>query len=146
MNFLTLRWPGLEIRIHGMERRGRRAKDWRALSRIVEAYWFWMAWSRSNIHPAHKRGELGDPPLQALLRELAAFNNGLCVITTRLPVADIADHERASAPRRELEHLSSDAGARLLRAPGVKDMRRSCETPAMNSTATVSRWRCWAAS
>jgi len=28
---------------------------------------------------------------QALLRELAAFNTGLCVITTRLPVADLAN-------------------------------------------------------
>ena len=42
------------------------------------------------------------------------------MITTRLPVADIADHERTSALRRDLEHLSSDAGAKLLRALGVK--------------------------
>ena len=61
-----------------------------------------------------------DPSLQALLRELAAFNSGLCVITTRLPIADVADHERTSAPRRDLEQLSSDAGAKLLRALGVK--------------------------
>src|SRR4029077_16362984 len=47
------------------------------------------------------------------------FNKGLCAITTRLPVADLADHEGSSAPRRELEHLSSDAGAKLLRALGV---------------------------
>ena len=39
--------------------------------------------------------------------------------TTRTPVADIADHERSSAPRRSLEQLSSDAGAKLLRALGV---------------------------
>ena len=45
---------------------------------------------------------------------------GLCVITTRLPIVDIADYERTSAPRRELEHLSSDAGGKLLRALGVK--------------------------
>jgi hypothetical protein len=63
---------------------------------------------------------LRDPSPQALLRELAAFNTGLCVITTRLPVADFADHEGSSAPRRELEHLSSDSGAKLLRALGVK--------------------------
>jgi tetratricopeptide (TPR) repeat protein len=61
-----------------------------------------------------------DPSLQALLRELAAFNTGLCVITTRLPIADIADHEHTSAPRRDLEQLSSDAGAKLLRGLGVK--------------------------
>ena len=42
------------------------------------------------------------------------------MITTRLPVADIADHERTSAPRRDLEHLSSDAGANLLRALGAR--------------------------
>jgi hypothetical protein len=70
--------------------------------------------------PGPQEGRIRDPSLQALLRELAAFNEGLCVITTRVPVADIADHERASAPRRDLEHLSSDAGARLLRALGVQ--------------------------
>ena len=70
--------------------------------------------------PGSQEGRLREPSLQALLKELAAFNTGLCVITTRLPVADIADHERTSAPRRDLEHLSSDAGANLLRALGVR--------------------------
>ena len=70
--------------------------------------------------PGQQEGRLREPSLQALMRELAAFNTGLCVITTRTPVADIADHERTSALRRELEQLSSDAGAKLLRALGVK--------------------------
>ncbi len=70
--------------------------------------------------PGPQEGRLRDPSLQALLRELAAFNSGLCVITTRLPIADIADHEHTSAPRRDLEELSSDAGAKLLRALSVK--------------------------
>ena len=70
--------------------------------------------------PGPQEGRLREPSLQALLRELAALNTGLCVITTRIPVADIADHERASAPRRDLEQLSSDAGAKLLRALGVE--------------------------
>ena len=70
--------------------------------------------------PGPQEGRLREPSLQALLRELAAFNAGLCVITTRMPVADIADHERTSALRRDLEQLSSDAGAKLLRALGVK--------------------------
>jgi serine/threonine protein kinase len=69
--------------------------------------------------PGSQEGRVREPSLQALLRELAAFNRGLCVITTRLPVTDIADHERTSAPRRDLEQLSSDAGAKLLRALGV---------------------------
>jgi len=70
--------------------------------------------------PGPQEGRVREPSLQALLRELAAFNTGLCVITTRTPVADIADHERTSAIRRDLEQLSSDAGAKLLRSLGVK--------------------------
>src|SRR6201997_747263 len=70
--------------------------------------------------PGPQEGRLRDPALQALLRELAAFNKGLCVVTTRTPVADIADHERTSAWRCNLEQLSSDSGAKLLRALGVK--------------------------
>jgi len=69
--------------------------------------------------PGPQEGRLREPSLQALLRELAAFNTGLCVITTRTPVADIADYERTSALRRELDQLSSEAGAKLLRALGV---------------------------
>jgi len=70
--------------------------------------------------PGPQEGRLREPSLQALLRELAAFNTGLCVITTRTPVADIADYERSSALRRELEQLSSGAGAKVLRALDVE--------------------------
>jgi hypothetical protein len=70
--------------------------------------------------PGPQEGRLREPSLQVLLRELAAFNPGLCVITTRTPVADIADSESSSALRRNLDQLSSDAGAHLLRALGVK--------------------------
>jgi hypothetical protein len=70
--------------------------------------------------PGPQEGRLREPALQALLRELAAFNTGLCVITTRLPVDDLADHAGASALHRDLEQLSSEAGAKLLQALGVK--------------------------
>src|SRR5262249_32540283 len=70
--------------------------------------------------PGPQKGRLREPSVQALLRELAAFNKGLCVIATRTPIADIADYERTSALRRNLEELSSDAGAKLLRALGEK--------------------------
>ena len=70
--------------------------------------------------PGPQEGRVREPSLQALLRELSAFNSGLCVITTRLPVPDVADHEGTSALHRNLEQLSSDAGAKLLRALGVK--------------------------
>jgi tetratricopeptide (TPR) repeat protein len=81
--------------------------------------------------PGPQEGRLREPSLQALLRELAAFNSGLCVITTRTPVADIADYERSAALRRDLEQISSEAGANLLRALGVKgqepELRRASE-------------------
>jgi len=70
--------------------------------------------------PGPQEGRLREPALQALLRELAAFNHGLCVVTTRLAVADLAEYEAASAPRRDLEQLSPEAGAQLLRGLGVK--------------------------
>jgi hypothetical protein len=83
---------------------------------------FWIERGQRRI------GRLREPSLQALLRELAAFNAGLCVITTRLAVADLADHEGISAPRRELEQLSSDAGAKLLRGLGVKGAEADLRT------------------
>src|ERR1700722_3201237 len=55
MNFLMRLSTGLETQIHGSERRGRKAKDWRSSSRIGEPYWFWMAWSRSKIRLVHKK-------------------------------------------------------------------------------------------
>src|SRR5271165_2520117 len=55
MNFLMRLSLGLEIQIHGSERRGRKARDSRSSSRIVEPYWFWMVWSRSNIRLVHKK-------------------------------------------------------------------------------------------
>jgi serine/threonine protein kinase len=81
--------------------------------------------------PGPQEGRLRDPSLQALLRELAAFNVGLCVITTRLAVADLAQHEGSSVLRLDLEHLSKAAGEKLLRALDVKgpesELRRASE-------------------
>src|ERR1700758_1041158 len=49
MNFLMRLSTGLEIQIHGWERAGKKAKDWRSSLRIDEPCLFWMAWSRSKI-------------------------------------------------------------------------------------------------
>ena len=89
--------------------------------------------------PGAQEGRLREPSLQALLRELAAFNTGLCVITTRLPVADLGDHERTSALRRDLDQLTNDAGANLLRALGVTgDETGVHEEPATSSADIAS--------
>jgi predicted ATPase len=70
--------------------------------------------------PGRQDGLLKDPALQALLRDLASANTGLCVISTRLPITDLEDFEGSTVKRIELEHLSPDAGAELLRSQGVK--------------------------
>jgi hypothetical protein len=96
--------------------------------------------------PGPQEGRLRDPALQALLRELAAFNQGVCVITTRTPIADIADHERTSAPRRDLEQLSSDAGGRSCSERWVLEgMNKNYEQPAKRLMAIALPSRCWAA-
>src|SRR5271157_3545302 len=62
MNFLMRLSLGLEIQIHGSERRGRKARDSRSSSRIVEPYWFWMGWSRSKIRLVLKKDGYVSPP------------------------------------------------------------------------------------
>ena len=137
MNFLTLLSLGLEIQIHGI------GTAWEKGERLTKL----VAHRRTLLvldgleplqnPPGPQEGRVREPSLQALLRELAAFNTGLCVITTRTPVADIADHEGHSALRRDLEHLSNDAGAKLLQALGVKGDEETCEAPATSSVAIV---------
>lgn len=63
-------------------------------------------------------GKLKDPGLAALLKGLAFANPGLCLVTTRLPLTDLADL-RATAPQYDLEALSVAAAIDLLRRLGV---------------------------
>ena len=139
MNSLMLLSLGLGIPIHESERRGRKARDSRSSPPIVERSLVLDGLEPLQNPPGPQEGRLREPSLQALLRELAAFNKGLCVITTRTPVADIADHEGSSALSRNLEQLSNDAGAKLLRALGVRGHENGAsELPARSSLATVS--------
>jgi tetratricopeptide (TPR) repeat protein len=70
--------------------------------------------------PGPQEGRLKDAALQALLVELAAQQGGLCVISTRERVGDLVEFENATVAQHELEHLSPQAGAQLLRALQVK--------------------------
>ena len=63
-------------------------------------------------------GRLRDPGLTALLKALAAGSQGLCVVTTRERIADLEG--LPTAPQEDLESLSSEAGAELLKTLGVK--------------------------
>jgi tetratricopeptide (TPR) repeat protein len=59
-------------------------------------------------------GRLKDPGLAALLKGLAAGNPGLCVVTTRERIADL-EGSPTTAPQDDLEALSPEAGAELLK-------------------------------
>jgi len=69
--------------------------------------------------PGPNQGRLKDQALQSLLRELTANNNGLCIISTREDVTDLGSFENNTVVQIHLDHLSSCAGAELLRAQGV---------------------------
>ncbi len=75
-------------------------------------------------------GRLKDPGLAALLKGLAAGNPGLCVVTTRERIADLAGSP-TTAPQISLEELEVDAAVALLRKLGVdgsaKEMTATAE-------------------
>jgi tetratricopeptide (TPR) repeat protein len=70
--------------------------------------------------PGVQPGKLNDPALQTLVKGLAAQNKGLCLITTRITVADLEGLGGDEVRVKDLSHLSPETGAALLRARGAK--------------------------
>ncbi len=77
--------------------------------------------------PGIEYGKLKDAALQAVVKELGAQNEGLCVITTRIPVADLEGFAGDKVQMHGLDHLSVEAGAELLMSRGVKGPREELE-------------------
>ncbi|HEU4889050.1 MAG TPA: toll/interleukin-1 receptor domain-containing protein [Thermoanaerobaculia bacterium] len=73
-------------------------------------------------HPLHSR--LKDPGLQTLISRLSAYNRGLAVITTRVPLPELAGGIATVTPEIELRPLTDEAGAALLAKLGVKGSAR----------------------
>ena len=69
--------------------------------------------------PGPLAGQITDQALEALVRGLAQKNAGLCVITTRVPVWDLAGFFGKTAVEWPLEKLTGEAGAELLHSLGV---------------------------
>ncbi len=65
-------------------------------------------------------GKLKDQGMRAFLREIAGGFNGLCLVTSREELTDLADKKDYTVKELELEHLSREAGAELLKCLGVK--------------------------
>src|SRR5215469_11157756 len=76
-NFLTLRWVGLEIQIHGLEHRGRRARGSRNSWHNVGPCWFLTAWSRSKIRLVHKKDGYGSLPYRRFCANSLRLIRGL---------------------------------------------------------------------
>ena len=65
-------------------------------------------------------GQLKEPSLRSLLRTLGRQNRGLCILSTRLAVADLEEFEGTTMRRLNLDNLSLEAGAAYLKALGVE--------------------------
>lgn len=81
--------------------------------------------------PGPMGGQLRSPGVQSLLKQLARRANttehlGLCLVTTREPLTDLADFQRhpdaawGSVLRVDLGNLTEEAGAALLHQAGAK--------------------------
>lgn len=70
--------------------------------------------------PGPQERRLKDVALHALLVELAAGQRGLCIISTRERVGDLVEFENNTVIQHDLDYLSPQAGAQVLRALNVK--------------------------
>lgn len=68
-----------------------------------------------------KDGSLNEE-MQVLIRELAAQNSGLCIITTRQPIKEIGGFQHQTVLLMDLKSLTKEAGVELLINYGVKGL------------------------
>jgi hypothetical protein len=69
--------------------------------------------------PGVQEGKLKDPALEALLKDLGGQNSGLCIISTRIALTDLAGLAGRRVQSRALDQLSPEAAAELLKARGA---------------------------
>lgn len=79
--------------------------------------------------PGDYGGEFKDPAMKALLRGLALGNPGLCILTSRTDITDIADFERSGGAclRHLLFALDRNTARLLLRELGVQGPDRELD-------------------
>jgi transcriptional regulator with XRE-family HTH domain len=70
--------------------------------------------------PGPSQGTIKNPAVALLIRELAANNNGLCIITSRIAISDLSPFDDGRIQSLELEHLALEDGVKLLSNMGVK--------------------------
>lgn len=70
--------------------------------------------------PGPRVGQIDNPAVALLVKELACENSGLCVVTSRLPIADLASYDDGRIRSHSIESLSNGASIDLLKSLGVK--------------------------
>lgn len=80
--------------------------------------------------PGEMFGRLRDPSLKVLLRALADQMDGLCVVSSRLPLTDLDGQVDGGYVPHTLDRLSNKAGADLLRRHGVRGEEDSLQAAA----------------
>jgi hypothetical protein len=69
--------------------------------------------------PGPQTGELKDDVIRALFEGLKTSGRGLCLVTTREPITDLAPTRETTTPEWPLDRLTVAAGAAVLRRYGV---------------------------
>jgi len=69
--------------------------------------------------PGQKAGQVENPAVALLIRELASDNSGLCVITSRLEVSDLIPFQDGRVKSINLGNLSKEESIELLKASGT---------------------------
>ncbi len=70
--------------------------------------------------PGPRAGEIDTPAVAALIRELAADNSGLCVVTSRLSVTDLSAFQDGRVQTIPLKNLDTNSGVAMLKEQGLK--------------------------
>jgi len=66
-----------------------------------------------------EKGEIKDPALTMLITDLAKYNKGLCIITTRERIPELDLYTKTSK-QENLEYISDEAGKKLLQLRGAE--------------------------
>lgn len=69
--------------------------------------------------PGPNAGEIRDPVMRQVVRAIAAYNPGLCVITSKVPIADLNSFPPESVQQVHLSELQTAAAVTLLKDAGV---------------------------
>ena len=69
--------------------------------------------------PGKKAGQIDNPAVAFLVKELAFENPGLCLITSRIGVADLLSFENGRVRTKYVDCLSSESSILMLRTMGI---------------------------